>query len=356
MTENPPRILIVRLSSIGDVLMASSLAVVLRRQYPGAFIAWAVESRSAEAILDHPDIDEVIVFERERRRVKGLAKLGKVGANFRQWRTLMRKIRGMHFDIAIDAHGLIRAAAITRFSGARQRLGWADARAFSRLAYNITVPYSDDVSRPGEPSAAILRGLDIAYDDASLRVGISPVDHELATAFMAAHQLTPGEFAVVAPATTRAEKHWLEERWAALIDAIYTTYGLPTVILGAAPDTELAQRIAGRCAHQPVLATGAFPLKGTAALIRQARYAVTVDTGLLFFSIAVGTPVAGIFGPTYFKHLTGEPAVRIVHASCTCAPCSSKEPCDHHTCMRKIEVADVLNALRQLTGPITTPV
>src|SRR5436190_4356156 len=108
-----PRILICRLSAIGDCILTMPLASALRRQFPGAFIAWAVQGASAPLIEEHPAVDLAIkISKQELRSPLGL------------WR-LRQRLRSQRFDLAIDPQGLTKSALVSWLSGAPRRIGFA---------------------------------------------------------------------------------------------------------------------------------------------------------------------------------------------------------------------------------------
>ncbi|MBL8830322.1 MAG: glycosyltransferase family 9 protein, partial [Planctomycetaceae bacterium] len=124
------RILIVKLSSLGDVLHTLPAAQVLRRRFPEAHIAWAVEQLHAPLLADQPWLDERIVWQRTAR------------GGFRHF---IAQLRSQPWDIAIDFQGLFRSGLVTRLSGARRRIGAAQAREFAPLFYTerVTLPSLD---------------------------------------------------------------------------------------------------------------------------------------------------------------------------------------------------------------------
>ena len=127
------RIVIIKPSSMGDVVHALPVLAALRRANPGAHIAWVV-SRSCAAILEgHPQLDEVIIFERQDWAG------WRMGAGAMGLVRLIKRLRRGKFDVALDLQGLFRSGLMTRLSGARVRVGFANAREMAGLAYNRKV-------------------------------------------------------------------------------------------------------------------------------------------------------------------------------------------------------------------------
>lgn len=132
MTERRPRIAIIKLSSLGDVIHALPVARALRRAMPEAHLTWVVEAREYAILRDHPDLDAVVpvdtrLWRRLIWRPAGAREvLGKVGR-------LRTRIRRAAFDVAIDLQGLIKSGLLTAYTGAPVRIGFSAARCRERL-------------------------------------------------------------------------------------------------------------------------------------------------------------------------------------------------------------------------------
>lgn len=339
-SEKSPRILIVKLSSIGDVVMTTCVASVLRRYYPKAYIAWAVEKKSADMLMGNPYLDEVIVWPRI-----DLKHLGRLAQS-------LRDLRARKFDIALELQGLSRAALVAWGSGAKLRIGYSDAREGSAFTYNRPIEPTSDHTRVGEYYVRALRALGIENPDFEMEV---PLLSECKTAGrgILESQGIGGEepYAVLCPATTWPQKHWIEERWSEVADGLFDEHGLRSVILGGPADAAMAERIAERSKARPVIAVGRADLNTSSALVAMARLSISVDTGLFFMAIAHKTPVVGLFGPTITSHLTGEPLVTVIKHPHPCSPCRrNREICTEFDCMKDVQVDEVLTAARGRLG------
>jgi ADP-heptose:LPS heptosyltransferase len=132
MTREAPSILVVKLSSIGDVVQALPVAGALRRRFPDTHIAWAVGPAAADVVTGNPQLDEVLV----------IGGTGESGAEVRMLPPLASPLqlrRALHrttYDIALDLQGLLKSALIARLSGARERVGYRTLREATCLFYN----------------------------------------------------------------------------------------------------------------------------------------------------------------------------------------------------------------------------
>ncbi len=341
-SELAPRILVIRLSSIGDVVMSTGVVELLRRYYPNAHIAWAVEQRSAEVILGNPYIDEVIVWP----RVRSIRRLSEFAADASEMVRYIRELRAKQFDIAVDLQGLARSAVVMAGSGAAVRIGFKDSGEGSTLTCTDIVAPKKGCTRAGEYYVWSLSALGIETMDYHLHVPVPPAAKTHALDFLKSQGLKAGEpFICLCPATTWRQKHWVEERWSELADRFHDRHGIRSVILGGPADSAMAGRIVEKARSEPIVAAGKLHLKESAALVAAASLVVTVDTGLLFIAISQDTPAVGIFGPTVSGHLAAEPFVTVLQRPFPCAPCRrTRWTCADFDCMRAIEVDEVLQA------------
>jgi heptosyltransferase-1 len=279
-----PRILIVRLSAIGDVVHTMPLACGLREQYPGAFLAWAVEGRAAGLLRGHVALDELITLPR-----------GWLKSPTAVWR-LRRRLRRLEFDLTIDAQGLTKAALVAWLSGARRRIGLGDpwGRELSPWLNNELVDTTAE--HAVDRTLQLLLPLGIHRPRVRFRVPEHPPDRAAAEEMIRRQGLEEG-FAVIAPGAGWPSKLWPTERYAAVADYLGRAWRLPSLVLwGGSKELALAeQTVAGSGGHARLAA--AISLGELAALARRARLFVGSDTGPLHLAVAVGTPCVGLYGP-----------------------------------------------------------
>jgi heptosyltransferase-1 len=341
------KILVVRLSAIGDIVFASPLIAALRRAYPQAHIAWLVQPEYRALLDGHPDLDEVIVCPlghwrrlwRERRLRELMSGIAALRANLRERR----------FDLAIDLQGLLKSGALTRLSGARERIGLG-SREGSRWLMTRTVRRGGDPRRIGSEYLYLAQTLGLPGEDFAMAVYYDESEAAFADRIIAEHALNDG-FAVLCPFTTRPQKHWIEERWAPLAARIQTDLGLTPVLLGGPADREAATRIRD-AADTPLLdLAGRTSLIEAAALIDRASLLIGVDTGLGHMGIAFGTPSLLLFGSTCPYLDTTRANARVLYHKLDCSPCKRRPTCDGaFTCMRLITVEEILDAARDVLG------
>ena len=341
------KILVVRLSAIGDIVFASPLIAALRRAYPQAHIAWLVQPEYRSLLDRHPDLDEVVVCPLGHwRRLWRERRLRELMSGISALRTTLRERR---FDLAIDLQGLLKSGALTRLSGARERIGLG-SREGSQWLMTRTVQRGGDPRRIGSEYLYLAQTLGLPVDDFAMAVHYGEAEADFAERVIAEHDLSGG-YAVLCPFTTRPQKHWIEERWAPLAAHIQGDLGLRPVLLGGPADRQAATRI-GDAADTPLVdLTGRTSLIEAAALIERASLLIGVDTGLGHMGIAFGTPSLLLFGSTCPYLDTTRANARVLYHKLDCSPCKRRPTCDGaFTCMRLITIEEILNAARGVLG------
>lgn len=286
--QRTPRILITRLSHIGDCVLTMPMLSALREAFPGAFIAWAVESPSHHLLKLHPDLDEIILIP------KGWA--GKP----KQWRELSRKFKSYQFDTVIDPQGITKSSALGWISGAKRRIGlkgrWG--RELSKILNNKLV----DTASPHivERSIELLEPLGIARPAKDkIRYGMSVCSESLAALnFKMSEKLPPKQFALINPGGFWASKRWELERFGAVASYLKRHHDMRTVVVWAGDEErQMAQAIHD---FDPTAAIIAPPtnLPELAALASQAMFCIAGDTGPKHIAAAMGTPCIGLYGTT----------------------------------------------------------
>jgi heptosyltransferase-1 len=282
--EPNARILIVRLSAIGDVLHGLPVLNALRDALPRAFLAWVVESRAAELLRSHKALDELIVVP--RRWLKSP----------REVIHLRRRLRALRFDLALDLQGLSKSAIAGRLSGAQRRIGFdgRDGRELSRWLNNQRVlPKRTHVI---ERNLELLAPLGIV--DPLVRFDLE----DTPSAALAAGKILgtlhlADRFAVINPGAGWPSKLWPTERYAAVTRHLGQARALRSLVVWAGPQElawaeEIVAGSAGFAALAPATSLGEL-----AAIARRAAVFIGSDTGPLHLAAAVGTPCVGLFGP-----------------------------------------------------------
>jgi heptosyltransferase-1 len=284
-----------------------------------------------------PDINTVILWPRQEWvdlwRDKRLVALVQAVLLFRA------QLRAKKYDLVVDAQGLLKSAFLAWLSGGDERVGFKSKepnRLFltRRLQKSITDRISSEYLGLAEDL-----GWDTRDFDLSLRLLSSDVERAGVVA-------GSESYLVVAPFTTRPQKHWTREHWQDLISAL-VAQGRKVACLGGPSDREEAQAMLGDLRVENWV--GVYPLGVSAALIQGADAVIGVDTGLTHMGIAAGVPTVALFGSTCPYTQTGRDNVRVIYHALPCSPCKRRPTCGgHFDCMGGIRPVEVLDALRQV--------
>lgn len=266
------RILVVKLSSLGDLFHALP-AVQLIRRHTGATIDWVCHDLYVDLVARFGPVDRALSFPRH--------------SFLRDGGAFLRELRAREYELALDFQGLLKSALTARAARAARRIGPSFSREGSRLFY-------DAVAGPNNKNRhAVEECLDTAR---YLGCPLGPI--EFPVAFPAYPLDVPRPRIGLLPCSRRAEKNWPPERFAELARALRAEVGGSLVVLGGRADQPVCDALAkaiGPDAHNWCGRTTLLELGG---LIQALDVLVTVDSGPMHIAAAVGTPTVAVFGPT----------------------------------------------------------
>ena len=284
MQRQGRRILISRLSAIGDCLHTLPVLCALRDAMPTAFIAWVVEGRNGDLLRGHPALDELVVVKR--------GWLKSPSATF----ALRRQLHALNIDTAIDVQGLTKSAVASWLSGAKTRIGFAgvDGRELSPWLNNFRIrPQATHVV---DRNLELLQALEINRPLAKFDLVENPSDGSAADCIVNQSGLHPG-FAIINPGAGWKSKLWPRDRFAAVAQYLGREHGLPSLVVWApGVERDWAQEIVAQSNGHALIAPPTT-LTELASLCRRASLFISSDTGPLHIAAAVGTPCVGLFGP-----------------------------------------------------------
>jgi heptosyltransferase I len=281
------RILLVKTSSLGDVVHNLPVASDLRSQCPDVEIDWAVEDNLADIPALHPAVSRVIrVAPRRWRRT--IASPG----TWRELGELHRTLHARGYDLIIDTQGLFKSALIARLApGRRVGLDWVSAR-------EPLFPFYHRSYRISWALHAVERNRQLAAQAMGYTPAVS-VDYGIQTPPLSSSaDLRRDHYAVLLHATSARAKLWPEHQWVELGELLRRhTEGMHTVLLwGSDGERRRSERIAALLERATVPAR--MSLRDAAGLLGRARVVFGVDTGLTHLSAALGTPTIGIYCAT----------------------------------------------------------
>ncbi|PLX84690.1 MAG: lipopolysaccharide heptosyltransferase II [Desulfuromonas sp.] len=341
------KILIIRPSAIGDVVMASPMIKVLRCAYPGARIAWLAEPQVKDLLASNPDLDQVFLWPKGHWRQ--LLRRGRLLALAREVSVLARQLRREEFDLAIDAMGLLKSRVLAWLSGARQRVGF-DSREPGRSLMTRIVARGSGDKRMSSEYIRMMEDLGLSPGGFEPHIAVSPEDEESALEKLRGAGVE-FPFAAFAPFTTRPQKHWLDERWAGVARGVRDKFGMQAVMLGGPGDVERGARIAACEEGTLVDLVGSMTLGQTAAVLKNCSLLIGVDTGLTHMGAAFDRPTVALFGSTCPYLRTPRDKFRVLYSPMDCSPCRRRPTCeDGFLCMEALGQEDVLRAAQEVVA------
>ena len=283
-------VLIVKLSSIGDVVHSLPVACALKRRYPSLRITWAIEHWTAPLVTGHPAVDRVVVFPTMVKWPES------PGGWWSDLRAAVRALRLESYDLAVDLQGLARSAMVTRLSGAPRRIARAGQREGAHLVSDA-VPLPATTVHAIDEYLCVAQALGAAVDPVEFALPVSAEARQSVDRLLADHQVPAWRpLIVVNPSAARSWKHWPADRWSGLLDALADAGTI--LVIGAASQAEAHLAITQRARRRPINLTGRTTLAEVIALLDRAALHLAPDTGTVHVAVALGTPVVAVYGPS----------------------------------------------------------
>jgi lipopolysaccharide heptosyltransferase II len=343
----PKKILIIRFSSIGDIVLATPLLRVLRAKFPSSRIDFIVRKEYAGLVRNNKNINHIYEFD---------AQTGLSGLH-----ALKNQLRVEHYDLVIDIHNSLRSRYLRWMLGAgavvvinkhiiARTMLIRLKKNFYRNVVSVADRYIEPVQKYGIENDG--KGLEMSLSD-ELRAQTAAKMKK-----MNIHQ--SGIMIGFCPAAKHATKCWLQERYKELGVAVSKDFHATILLFGGSQDKETCSSLA--CAINSYGVQGsAFDLSGELSLLESAAameactLMVTNDSGLMHVAVAMKKKVVAIFGPTvrefgFFP--VGKEHIVLERKDLYCRPCthigSTTCPEGHFRCMKEIQVVDVIRAIRLL--------
>jgi len=333
----PHRILLIKPSSLGDVTHALPILHLLRKKYPNAKISWLVAPYCSGLLEGHPDLDEVILFD--RRRFGTAWKNPAAGLDLIRFK---RDLRRRQFDWVIDLQGLFRSGWLAWFTRAPVRIGFANARELAPLFYTHRIPIATMEQHAVDRYLRIAHAAGCDDEPIEFKFAVSDSDRSAVNEMLG----DDSPFAVLLPGANWETKRWPVENFQALVEPIEKRFGLRCVIAGGPDTIEMANKI-----PSAQNLAGKTNLPQLVALLERASLVIANDSGPMHIAAALGKPLVTLFGPT--NPIRTGPYNRpdsVVRLDIPCSPCYSRK-CSHTSCLRWLTIEPVLStAAEQLAN------
>ncbi len=353
------KILVIKPSSLGDVVHALPFLQAVKSSFAGAHVDWVL-SRNFEGLLKgNPLIENLILLNKDSWK-----KIRKIPETVAELTTLRKKLKSKHYDMVIDLQGLLRSGLIAFSTDSTLTVGFARAREGSKFFYDKKVTVPENLHAV-DKCLAVAEAIGAKAGKAEFPLH---VDRE---AEKRVKELLSGvtDYVVIIPSARWSSKRWPADNFAALISKI----NKPCVIAGSRGDNRIAKKILHSLANKPAFRPdssseqgaikkknktvsnkninlcGKTELKDLVALLSGASAVVSNDTGPMHIAAALGKPVVAIFGPTD-PIKTGpygwqtDTKLSVLQSSTPCRPCRKRD-CTDLACMKNISINSVYKAL-----------
>lgn len=329
-------ILIIKPSSLGDIIDALPAVGAIRKRFPSARISWLVKSEWAAILAGHPAIDEAIAVP---------FRWGKIFQ-------LVQAVRKRPFDLVVDLQGLLRSAILGYVTGASVRIGFAAAREGAPRFYTDRVSIPEGVVHAVDRYRMLTRKLGCDSQTAGFDIPISPERMTNLRSSLSEEGLTESvPFALIHPTARWESKKWEPTRFAELADWVAREKKLSVVFVGSKGEREEIDSILRQMKQTAVNMAGKTTLPELAQFIRQAQFFICNDSGPMHLAAAVGTPVVALFGPTDPRKIGPYGAGHtVIRKEVGCAGCSRNRCVRGNECMKAISVDEVVRAIEKRGG------
>jgi heptosyltransferase I len=331
ITKNPQKILIVKPSSLGDVVHSLPFLNAMKTCFSEAEMHWVI-AKGLEGLLDgNPMIERLWIINKDAWK-----KIDNAKNTVTEINNLFKGLKKEKFDLVIDLQGLLRSGIITSVTRAPVRIGFQEAREGSRFFYTHKVKGGKDIH-------AVDRYLKIAaFLGCDTSEIIFPFPEADTISSFIPHPSSFREYAVLVPGARWKTKRWPPEKFGELASRL----PMQSVVVGSKPDKDSADLIVSLSKGKTISLAGKTNLKELIAVMRKAIFVISNDSGPMHIAAALGIPIYAIFGPTdplrtgpYGKGHT------IISPAIPCAPCF-KKTCENVKCLEGLSVDKVFEIIK----------
>lgn len=324
------RILVIRLSSIGDIILTTPILKEFKRKYPDSTLDFLVLDKFKDAIEGCPYIDNLILFNKEKN--DGFSNIIKFG----------KELKKNNYDYVFDLHAKARSVIITKAIGAK-------TYTYKKRSLKKTMLVKMRMSRY-EVDNTIVRN----YFGAFKEFNLNYIGEDLTFSFSEEDLKSVEKYnghPILAVGASKETKKWTEEGFGKLASLIYKKYGKMPILIGSNGEYEMCERIRKISGEKCINLAGKLSLKESGALLSKAMFLVTNDSGPFHIARGVKCKTFVIFGPTDPKMFEYDENNILIYKGEICSPCSlhgdKQCPKKHFNCMRKLAAEEVMEQIEK---------
>lgn len=334
LSLTPQRILIVLLGAIGDVTRALPLLTRLRRAYPQAHIAWAVEPAAASLLDYHPALNEVLLYPRTQGSGAFLP--------------FLREIRRRRFDLVLDLQRHLKSGLVSIWSGAAVRIGFhrSNTKEGNRLFNTHTIEAVPDFSLKLGQYLKFADALGLPHDGVSFNLRLRVEEEQRVETLLAD---TPRPFAAFFLGSRWPSRFWFPEATTEVARTLHREYGMGIVLVGGPSETAFAQQVSEAMEGVVTNLSGKTALRDLIGIFSHARLAMGPDSGPMHIAAATGVPVISLWGATSpVRSAPWGSEAFALRGEASCSPCYTRHCPIGRICMQRIMPGQVLAVARKI--------
>jgi ADP-heptose:LPS heptosyltransferase len=346
------KVLFIRLSSLGDLILTLPTLKAIKDRYPHAHISWLVQDALQDVLSGNPSLDEIIPvdllsvtdkYATPRAWLRGGVRLLH---NLAKTRHIFRERK---FDVVLEFQALFKSGIFAFLNWGAERYGFQNARELSHLFLNRPIFVRDKSRHAVENYLQFARYFGCPTEEVAFPLYIPPEDERYIEGIFRQEGIKPGDLTVFVSATARwRSKFWEQGAFARLGDELVRRYGAKLIFSGLPSERGYLQGIRAQMREDALIMAGRTTIKQFLALMKRSRLYVGVDSGAMHAAAACGVPVVALFGPSNPRWVGpyGQEG-GVVQADIPCAPCNKRD-CPDQSCMLRITPEMVLEKVEEL--------
>ncbi len=328
-------VLIVKLSSIGDVIHALPVSYAIKETFPEARLTWVVEKASYSLLEDNPCIDRLILFKKEEMRAS-------MGGFWRNFFPLRRELKAEKYDVSLDLQGLFKSAAIVKVADAKLKLGTCDMRELSdKVSKKIVGEHRN--GHIVDRYLDVARAIGCRVNEVCFPLKVSERNQKIALSVLERNGFRRhNRYAVLVVGASWRTKCWGSNSFAAFADWLYEHKVVPVLVGSGVAEEQAAREIEHFAEIPPVNIVGKLNLAQLAFVMQNAALVVGSDTGPTHLGAGLKTKTIMLMGPTKpFRTGSYGQAENIIVADRPCLECMNRICPKGEDCLKAITVNKV---------------
>ncbi|MDI6784997.1 MAG: lipopolysaccharide heptosyltransferase II, partial [bacterium] len=343
------RILIIQPSRLGDCVFCLPTVSALRKRFPNAYIAWIVDDRCQDIVTGNPDLNEVIILDRDRLQSRNLRE------SLRYIQELKQTLRNKQFDLTIDLNGLFKSGFLAYLTGAKYRIGSYNTVGMRELSYLFSkeIPVTENEPHVISRHLATVRYLGGMTNGTPFPIFVSEKDTQLVHDLLVANNISETDTRVVIhPGAGWLTRRWFKDRFAQVADELIKNHPVKIVLVGGRvggkEENGLVDEIITMMQYPALNLANKITVKQLVGLLRRANLFIGNIAGPMHIAAAVSIPIIALVGPTNpaVDGPYGNNAI-VIRKDLSCSFCRKKK-CRTLECMERITVDEVVSAAENL--------